>query len=182
MRDTDHVRTPQDHATRDRTPRKRRRHGGGAPDRRIARAAYNPEFPIWTSSYTTCRRGAERADHPVAHLVHPFRHVDGRRPYRPQPRARARGHCEGPLQRHLRCLGPRLLIAPAPDVGLSITWGAARVARCAGESAERDFPSSTAAHGVRPDWWDQSLTRRTTSARVYLARSCPKALSQFSRW
>jgi len=79
-----------------------------------------------------------------------LRHVDGRRPYRPQPRARARGHCEGPLQRPLRCLGPRLLIAPAPDVGLSITWGAARVARCAGESAERDFPSSTAAHGVRP--------------------------------
>src|SRR3989442_1249250 len=31
-------------------------------------------------------------------------------------------------------------------------------------------------------WWDQSLTRRTTSARGYLARSCPKALSQFSRW
>jgi len=58
-----------------------------------------------------------------------LRHVDGRRPYRPQPRARARGHCEGPLQRPLRCLGPRLLIAPAPDVGNHVGCRASRSMR-----------------------------------------------------
>src|SRR5712691_4226496 len=36
-----------------------------------------------------------------------------------------------------------LLTAPAPDVGLPITWGATRVARCAGESDERGSPSSS---------------------------------------
>ena len=38
--------------------------------------------------------------------------------------------------------GP-LITAPAPDVGLPITWGATRVARCAGESDERGSPSTS---------------------------------------
>src|SRR5712692_8125844 len=34
-----------------------------------------PEFPIWPTSPRP--RGVERADHPLAQLVHPFRQVEG---------------------------------------------------------------------------------------------------------
>src|SRR5438093_13079355 len=92
-------------------------------------------------------RGAEQAHHPVAQLVHPLRHVDGRHS---RGARTVRGRVLVAWSLRVSCPEtpplprPPLLTAPAPDVGLvglPITWGATRVAQCAGESDERGSPS-----------------------------------------
>ena len=85
-------------------------------------------------------RGVERADHPVAQLVHPLRHVDGR-------------HSRGARTVRGRVLvsvvTPRVLFRDTPGClgPPAHRGGATRAARCARGFAERASMSS----GFRPD-------------------------------
>src|SRR2546428_10059870 len=88
---------------------------------------YGPTSPL--------PRGVERADHPVAQLVHPFQQVGG-------SHARDAWAVRGlalvslvnptALFRDTSAASAPLLIASAPGVELSITSVATRAARCAG--------------------------------------------------
>src|SRR5438093_13681223 len=108
--------------------------------RLMSKVELNPNFQDGPTS--TLRRGVEQADHSVAQLVHPCRHVDG---------SHSRSACavRGPVVVRLDSptalflLRPPFLMVPGPRVGLSITSGATRAARCARESAERGFSSSS---------------------------------------
>src|SRR2546426_12119894 len=81
-------------------------------------------------------RGAEQAHHAVAQLVHLLRHVDGRHSRGARTvRGRMLVSVVTPsvLFRDTSAASAPLITAPAPDVGLvglPITWGATRVARC----------------------------------------------------